>query len=130
MIGLFLKTSFLFIFSFSSFAYYYPPSYYQPYQPNYYSPYQYTNPYAQFCSYNQNSVCYTYTGRVCSLFVPNYHNNWFSGCLNNNYIYSCLNLPTFNYPWVQNSCYLRGTPCTCAFGTYNGYYIYEPGYVP
>ena len=125
MTHFFIKTLFLtslFIFSLSISAYY-PPI---PYYPGpYYSP----SPQYSACHYNYSSVCYTYTGRTCSLFVPNYQNNWFSACINQNYLYACLNLPTFPAPWVQNTCYPRGVPCTCAFGTYNGYYIYEPGYV-
>ena len=125
MTKLFMKTIALFslfIFSFSAFTYYYQPI---PYPP---APYYPPVP-QQVCAYNQSSTCYTYTGRICSMFVPNYQNNWFSACYAQGYLYACLNLPTFPSPWVQNACYLRGTACTCAFGTYNGYYIYEPGQV-
>ncbi|MCZ0932785.1 MAG: hypothetical protein OXJ52_06515 [Oligoflexia bacterium] len=109
----------LFIFSFSVFAYY-------PLYPS--APYPPVSQYA-VCPYNQSSICYTYTGNVCSMFVPNYQNQWFSACLNQNFFHACLSLPSFPSPWVQNTCYFRGTPCVCAYGAYNGYYVYEPGQV-
>ena len=97
--------------------------------PHYPAPYPAPAPQYPVCPYNQSSVCYTYNGNACSMFVPNYQNNWFSACLSQGYFHACLNLPAFPLPWAQNACYFRGTPCVCSFGLYNGYYVYEPGQV-
>ena len=109
----------LFIFGFSLLAHS-PAPYYNPY---------YTPIPQQVCPYNQSSICYTYTGKTCSMFVSNYQPNWFSACLTQNFFHACLNAPLFPYSWTQNACFIRGTPCVCAFGSYNNYYIYEPGQV-
>ena len=89
----------------------------------------YPAPNQALCPYNHGSVCVTYTGNVCRLFIPNYQNNWFSACLYQNFFHACLNSPYFPSPWIQNACYPKGAPCTCSFGAYNGYYFYEPGQV-
>ena len=116
---------FLFISGSSLFAHG-PAPYYNPYYNP--APYYQAIP-QQICPYNQSSICYTYSGKTCSMFVSNYQSNWFSACLNQNFFHACLNVPVFPYAWTQNACYLRGMPCVCSFGTYSGYYIYEPGQV-
>lgn len=80
------------------------------------------------CPYTHSSTCSTYSGG-CSLFVTNPHPTWFSTCLEVGFFYTCVNLQTFPVPFVQNACYLKGTPCTCSFGFINGFYTYEHGIV-
>ena len=79
--------------------------------------------------YTHSSVCHTYSGNTCTLFVRNYHQTWFSACMRDNFIHFCVQLPTFPVPVVQNVCYLKGTPCTCVLGLANGYNLYEPGMI-
>ena len=81
------------------------------------------------CPYGHSSICQTYSGNFCSLFVPYYQQTWFSSCLTNGFLHFCLNVPSLPVPIVQNICYLRGTPCICTFGFVNGSYIYDPGII-
>lgn len=122
---MFIKKIWLFcVFLFLSFSAYSHPGVYYPYS--------YPVPSASvypLCAYGHSSTCYTNYGRSCQLFAGNYHASWFSSCLGSGIFHACLNLPALPVPIVQNTCYLRGTPCVCAFGLYNGYYIYEPGFV-
>ena len=107
---------------------YYPiPQPHYPLPPAHYpvpQPHPIPQPPVSSCGYNHSSECYTNAGHVCSAFVPNYQDSWFSSCVWQDYFYICLELPL--KPPVQKICYLQGTPCTCIFNNYNTY-IYEPG---
>ena len=105
-----------------------PPAHYPVPQPHYPIPQPHPAPYpVSSCGYNYSSECYTDAGHVCSAFMPNYQDSWFSGCVWQDYFYICLELPLSHpKPPVQKICYLQGTPCTCIFN-YNNAYIYEPG---
>lgn len=96
-----------------------PGPVHQPHFPNYYHQ----------CLPSHSSICHTYSGNVCSLFIVNYRSSWFSQCIVENFFYFCFNLPTIPFPAVQNVCYPKGTSCTCTFGWLDGYHIYEPGTV-
>ena len=116
LLPLFLSISLFMISSVTQAHQYLPPVHYPVPQPP-----------VSTCGYNYSSECYTNAGHVCSAFVLNYQNSWFSGCVWQGYFYICLELPlSLPKPPVQKICYLQGTPCTCIFN-YNNAYIYEPG---